>query len=73
MQVQDFSVYKADDPEQLAEAVSKKQSAWCGFSSVLAWDTTFCVTHISPFRDTAVAVLHPARRLSKLAKGPYLI
>ncbi len=69
MPLQDFSVYKAGTPEKLAEAVANKQSAWCGLGSLLAWDATHCVTHVSPFRDTAVAVV---RRGSKLSKGQFL-
>lgn len=58
---QDFSVYVADSPDKLVERVEQKRSAWCGFQSLLQWDSHTCVTRISPFHDTAVAVVHPPR------------
>lgn len=59
--ITDFSVYVSENPDKLVERVEQKRSAWCGFQSLLAWDSHTCVTRISPFRDTAVAVVHPPR------------
>ena len=67
---QDFTVYKANVVSQLADAIAHKQSAWCGLGNMLTWDASSCVVSLSPFRETAVAVVHPARRgISKLSTG----
>ena len=59
--LQDFSVYTANSPEDLFTKVEQKRSAWCGFQSLLQWDSHTCVTRISPFHDAAVAVVHPPK------------
>lgn len=68
--MQDFSVYTANTESQLADAVARKHSAWCGLSSVMSWDASSCVVSLSPFRETSVAVVHPARRgITALSQG----
>lgn len=57
----DFSVYTANSPDDLFTKVEQKRSAWCGFQSLLQWDSHTCVTRISPFHDAAVAVVHPPK------------
>lgn len=54
-------MYVADSPDKLVEKVEQKRSAWCGFGSLLQWDSHTCATRISPFHNTAVAVVHPPR------------
>ncbi len=58
IQLQDFSVYVAEDPEKLVERVQQQRGAWCGLQSLLSWDSHTCATRVSPFADTAVAVVH---------------
>lgn len=59
--LQDFSVYTANSPDDLFTKVEQKRSAWCGFQSLLQWDSHTCVTRISPFHDAAVAMVHPPK------------
>lgn len=58
----------SEDPNKLVERVQQKRSAWCGFQSLLAWDSHTCVSRISPFHDTAVAVVHPPRHGGRSAR-----
>lgn len=58
--ISEFSVYTANTAAQLADAVVRKHSAWCGFSSTMSWDASTCVVSLSPFRETSVAVVHPS-------------
>lgn len=54
-------MYTASSPDDLFNKVEQKRSAWCGFQSLLQWDSHTCVTRISPFHDAAVAVVHPPK------------
>jgi hypothetical protein len=67
--VQDFSVYVASDPSKLADEYGRRATAWCGLKHTLSWDSRTCVTRISPFQETAVAVVKPSYKIGRSRRG----
>ena len=55
-------MYVANHPSKLADEYAAKHTAWCGLSHLLSWDDHTCCTRISPFQETAVAVVKPGSR-----------
>ena len=56
--MQDFVVYAASSPEQLAAEYGRGQTIWCGLARALYGGQT-CIAQISPFQDTVVTALRP--------------
>ena len=68
--MQDFSVYVANDPSKLADEYGRRATAWCGLKHTLSWDSRTCVTRISPFQETAVAVVKPSYKMGQSSDIP---
>ncbi|CAL8462177.1 g1708 [Coccomyxa elongata] len=52
----DLRTYVAPDLEQLQRRIEKKESVWCGWDRFFGASDTECVTRVSPFGQTLVAV-----------------
>ncbi|BDA46042.1 probable nuclear envelope integral membrane protein 1 [Coccomyxa sp. Obi] len=52
----DLRTYVAPDLEQLQRRIDNKESVWCGWDRFFGASDTECVTRISPFGQTLVAV-----------------
>lgn len=65
---QDLRTYVAPDLEQLQRRIDNKESVWCGWDRFFGASDTECVTRISPFGQTLVAVAD-AKGTQRLQSG----
>ena len=63
----DFTVLTGRNVNDVRGAYSRKESAWCGWERFLGRSGDTCVTPISPFGATVVAVVKPKSWFSGLA------